>query len=105
MHLITCLCTYLWQSKKNNRLLRLLLVTLQMRVLLDHSCVEVYLSSGEVLSTRVYRGHPPHGSDAGIDFVAYGGTARVEVSLAITLNCNLLHFVLSDASCMRCLLV
>ena len=50
-----------------------------MRVLVDHSCVEVYLSSGEVLSTRVYRGQPPHGSDAGIDFVAYGGTARVEV--------------------------
>ncbi|KAK9916361.1 hypothetical protein WJX75_001798 [Coccomyxa subellipsoidea] len=51
---------------------------LTMRVLVDHSCVEVYLSSGEVLSTRVYRGHPPHGSDAGIDFVAYGGIARAE---------------------------
>jgi hypothetical protein len=50
-----------------------------MRVLVDHSCVEVYLSSGEVLSTRIYRGQPPHGSDAGIDFVAYGGTARIEV--------------------------
>ena len=56
---------------------------LQMRVLVDHSCVEVYLSSGEVLSTRVYRGHPPHGSDAGIDFVAYGGIARAEVSPAV----------------------
>ncbi len=53
-----------------------------MRVLVDHSCVEVYLSSGEVLSTRVYRGHPPHEADAGIDFVAYGGIARVEVSCA-----------------------
>ena len=52
---------------------------MQMRILVDHSCLEVYLSSGEVLSTRVYRGVPPHGSDAGIDFVAYGGTARVEV--------------------------
>lgn len=58
---------------------------LQMRVLVDHSCVEVYLSSGEVLSTRVYRGHPPHGSDAGIDFVAYGGIARAEVSPATSL--------------------
>ena len=55
------------------------LLPAQMRVLVDHSCVEVYLSSGEVLSTRVYRGQPPHGSDAGIDFVSYGGTARVEV--------------------------
>ena len=26
-----------------------------MRILLDHSCVEVYLGSGEVLSTRIYR--------------------------------------------------
>ena len=50
---------------------------LQMRILLDHSCVEVYLGSGEVLSTRIYRGHPPRGADAGIDFVAYGGTAKV----------------------------
>ncbi len=50
----------------------------QMRILLDHSCMEVYLSSGEVLSTRVYRGHPPDGADAGIDFVAYGGSAEVK---------------------------
>lgn len=26
-----------------------------MRILLDHSCVEVYLGTGEVLSTRIYR--------------------------------------------------
>lgn len=26
-----------------------------MRILLDHSCIEVYLGSGEVLSTRIYR--------------------------------------------------
>lgn len=51
---------------------------MQMRVLLDHSCMEVYLSSGEVLSTRVYRGYPPDGADAGIDFVAYGGSAEVK---------------------------
>ncbi len=51
---------------------------MQMRILLDHSCVEVYLSSGEVLSTRVYRGLPPPDADAGIDLIAYGGTAKVE---------------------------
>jgi Glycosyl hydrolases family 32 C terminal len=50
----------------------------QMRVFLDHSCVEVYLSTGEVLSTRVYRGVPPPNADAGIDLIAYGGTARME---------------------------
>ena len=27
----------------------------RMRILLDHSCVEVYLATGEVLSTRIYR--------------------------------------------------
>ena len=54
-------------------------VSVQMRVLIDHSCVEIYLSTGEVLSTRVYRGQQPADSDAGIDFVAFGGTARVEV--------------------------
>ena len=54
-------------------------VSVQMRVLIDHSCVEIYLSTGEVLSTRVYRGQQPADSDAGIDFVAFGGTAKVEV--------------------------
>ena len=50
---------------------------MQMRVMLDGSCVEVYLESGEVLSTRIYRGEAPKGMDAGIDFVAFGGSARV----------------------------
>ena len=50
----------------------------QMRILLDHSCVEVFLSTGEVLATRVYRGRPPLGADAGLDLVAFGGVARVE---------------------------
>ncbi len=31
-----------------------------MRVLLDHSAVEVYIGSGEVLSTRVYRSGLQH---------------------------------------------
>ena len=52
-----------------------------MRVLLDHSACEVFLSTGEVLSTRIYRGTPPPGADAGVDLVSYGGVAvasRVE---------------------------
>lgn len=48
-----------------------------MRVLLDGSCLEVYLGTGEVLSTRIYRGNAPRGADAGVDFVAFGGKARV----------------------------
>ena len=53
------------------------LLLLQMRLLLDGSCVEVYLGSGEVLSTRIYRGEAPHGADAGIDLVSFGGSAKV----------------------------
>ena len=52
-----------------------------MRILLDHSACEVFLSTGEVLSTRIYRGSPPPGADAGVDLVSYGGVAvasRVE---------------------------
>lgn len=50
---------------------------LQMRLLLDGSCVECYLGSGEVLSTRIYRGNAPRGSDSGIELVSFGGTANV----------------------------
>lgn len=52
-------------------------IVLQMRVMLDGSCVEVYLGSGEVMSTRIYRGEAPRGADAGIDLVSWGGMARV----------------------------
>jgi hypothetical protein len=52
---------------------------LHLRVIVDHSCVEVYTGTGEVLSTRVYRGQAPEdATDAGIDFVAFGGAAIVE---------------------------
>jgi hypothetical protein len=51
---------------------------MQMRLLLDGSCVEVYLGSGEALSTRIYRGDAPKGADSGVDFVAFGGKARVK---------------------------
>lgn len=48
-----------------------------MRILLDHSCVEVFLSTGEVLSTRIYRGEPPDAHEPGLAFVAFGGSARI----------------------------
>lgn len=48
-----------------------------LRVFVDHSCIEVYASTGEVLSTRVYRGQPPRAAEAGIDLVSYGGPAAV----------------------------
>lgn len=51
---------------------------LHLRVFVDHSCVEVFTGSGEVLSTRIYRGQrPEHAVDPDISFVAFGGPARV----------------------------
>ena len=50
---------------------------LQLRVLLDYSVLEVFTGTGEVLSTRVYRGTPPEGADAGLEFVAIDGTATL----------------------------
>lgn len=51
---------------------------LHLRILVDHSCVEVYTGTGETLSTRIYRGQAPEGAtDAGISFLAFGGTALV----------------------------
>lgn len=38
---------------------------LEMRILLDNSCLEIFTGTGEVLSTRVYRGRPQSGADAG----------------------------------------
>ena len=35
------------------------------------------MGSGEVLSTRIYRGSIPPEEGAGLDFVAFGGTAIV----------------------------
>eukprot|EP00210_Caulerpa_lentillifera_P005193 g4963.t1 len=50
---------------------------LELRILIDQSCVEIFSSSGEVLTTRMYRGDPGIRSEAGIDFLAYGGRAHL----------------------------
>lgn len=51
---------------------------LHLRVLVDHSCIEVFTGTGEVLSTRIYRGKSPDEEQSGIDFMAFGGTAVLE---------------------------
>lgn len=60
---------------------------LHLRIFVDHSCVEVFTGTGEVLSTRIYRGQQPQSSsffdgtgqvDAGIEFLAFGGAAVIE---------------------------
>lgn len=45
---------------------------LHLRILLDHSALEVFTGTGEVLSTRLYRGSPPAGAGPGIELVAFG---------------------------------
>eukprot|EP00803_Ostreobium_quekettii_P007372 evm.model.scf_89.9 EVM.evm.TU.scf_89.9 scf_89:38243-42484(-) len=50
---------------------------LQLRVLMDHSCIEIFTSTGDVLSTRVYRGTAPPDAGSGIDFVSFGGCATL----------------------------
>lgn len=51
---------------------------LELQVFLDCSTLEIFTQDGQVLSTRVYRGQATHNvNDAGIDFVAFGGVARM----------------------------
>jgi hypothetical protein len=59
--------------------LSLLLLLLLHLVFCCRSCLEIFTGTGEVLSTRIYRGSPPHGhADAGIEFVALDGDARLD---------------------------
>lgn len=59
---------------------------LHLRILIDHSCVEVFTGSGEVLSTRIYRGRAPDPNKPGIDFVSFGGHAIIETVSAYELD-------------------
>lgn len=48
-------------------------------VLRSCSCLEIFTGSGEVLSTRIYRGvSPSNHADPGIEFVALDGEATLE---------------------------
>ena len=51
---------------------------LHLRIIVDHSCIEVFAGTGEVLSTRIYRGRSPSIDESGIDFVAFGGAALLK---------------------------
>lgn len=55
---------------------------LYLRIILDHSCLEIFTGSGEVLSTRVYRGGPIDEGDSGLDFVSFGGRANLVSAVA-----------------------
>ena len=47
----------------------------QLRLLLDHSLLEVFTGNGRALTSRMYRSTPPEGVNEGMYFVAFGGTA------------------------------
>lgn len=55
---------------------------LYLRIILDHSCLEIFTGTGEVLSTRVYRGGPMDEGDSGLDFVSFGGRANLVSAVA-----------------------
>lgn len=50
--------------------------TIALRIVLDHSLLEIFTGTGQVITTRVYRGEPP-GADAGVDFISFGGALEV----------------------------
>jgi sucrose-6-phosphate hydrolase SacC (GH32 family) len=53
------------------------LQTLSLRIILDCSLLEVFAGSGQVITTRVYRGTPPSPQDSGIDLLSIGGVTGV----------------------------
>ncbi|KAF5833737.1 hypothetical protein DUNSADRAFT_9844, partial [Dunaliella salina] len=48
-----------------------------LRLFIDYSLLEVYTGSGEVLSTRVYRGVGPPGGGAGVEVVSVGCNTHI----------------------------
>ncbi|BDA48086.1 Fructan 6-exohydrolase [Coccomyxa sp. Obi] len=58
----------------------------QLRVMVDHSAVEIFTGSGETLTTRVYRGDMAAGDDPGMFFIAKDGAASVTDIAAYTMG-------------------
>lgn len=61
--------------------------TLALRCMLDHSLLEVFCGTGQVITTRVYRGAPPKPGDVGIDFLSLGGATEVQQMKAWEVGC------------------
>lgn len=60
---------------------------LALRLILDHSLLEVFCGTGQVITTRVYRGAPPTPRDLGIDFLSLGGATEVSQMQAWEVAC------------------
>ena len=50
--------------------------SLKVRLLLDHSCVEVFTEFGQSLSTRIYRADSPQGADERLHVFSMAGPAK-----------------------------
>jgi hypothetical protein len=60
---------------------------LLLHIFLDGSCMEVFTGSGQVLTTRVYRGKPPAGVlQSGLEVFAEGGSCQLVAAEAFELG-------------------
>ncbi len=50
--------------------------SLQLRILIDHSLVEVFTEFGQTLTTRVYRAEPPPEADRRLHLFSLDGDSR-----------------------------
>lgn len=50
--------------------------SLTLRILIDHSLVEVFTELGQTLTTRVYRAGPPDQADQRLFLVSIGGASK-----------------------------
>lgn len=60
--------------------------TLDLRILIDYSSIEVFVGSGEVVTTRVYRGPSELASDSRIDLMSTGGDSLLVKAAAYEVN-------------------
>ena len=50
--------------------------SLKLRLLIDHSLVEVFTGIGQTLTTRVYRASPPETADQRLHLFSLGGASK-----------------------------
>lgn len=50
--------------------------SLTLRILIDHSLVEVFTEMGQTLTTRVYKASPPPPADERLFFFSLGGSSK-----------------------------
>ena len=50
--------------------------SLKLRLLIDHSLVEVFTEMGQTLTTRVYRASPPQTADQRLHLFSLGGASK-----------------------------